>query len=89
MCQRFTTSKEPELGKVYAYYEPSENNCDGWMNEESSFNDFALLKCSKCGKEGNILRVLPSNFELKPCACTNPMPFRTSGICGGSYELII
>ena len=86
MCQRYTRENIPN--QSYNWFKPSENNCDGWMNEERSFNDFVLLKCRKCGKEGNILKVLPSNFELKPCVRTQPMYFGTSGICKGSYELI-
>lgn len=34
-------------------------------------------KCSKCGNE--ILA------DKKPIICVEPMPFRTSGICGGAY----
>ena len=49
------------------------------------FNSKKTLKYLKCNKCGAVCSV-EENITL-PIMCTTLVDYRTSGICGGSYEL--
>lgn len=44
---------------------------------------FKMYKCNKCGF------VLSTDSDTAPTVCTYPMEVRTSGICGGSFKLVL
>lgn len=44
---------------------------------------YKLYKCNKCGF------VFSTDSDTAPTVCTYPMETRTSGICGGSFKLVL
>ena len=46
-------------------------------------SSYRLYRCNKCGF------VLSTDSDIAQTVCTYPMAVRASGICGGSFKLVL